>query len=206
MGKIEISIIRLLELNPGLSDKELASAIKGHNKSPQYINQSCRDLVTRGVLSRKKREDGIIGNWLIRPDYLRKTISQPKLFNDGIEISEKKIKQVLESYLTSRGWEPEIAWGSTHGIDIEAKQGSERWVIEVKGSGALEPMQVEGFLQVLGEILQRMDDTTSKYSVALPDTEAFRRLWNRLPKLAKNRLGFTALFVNPAGGVMEKVY
>ncbi|MDP2931337.1 MAG: hypothetical protein Q8O05_02420 [Chloroflexota bacterium] len=119
-------------------------------------------------------------------------------------LPEKKIKQVLEGFLTSQGWNPEIAWGSTHGIDIEAKRNTDRWIIEVKVSEFSNPVIVNSFVSVLGEILQRMNDPGCKYSIALPDAEPFRRLWERLPILAKNRTEITALFVNRAGIVTER--
>jgi hypothetical protein len=120
-------------------------------------------------------------------------------------IPEKKIKQVLEIYLSSRGWKSEINWSKGHGIDIEAKRGNERWIIQVNGSSPLRPLIVNAFLSVLGEIIQRMDDSTCKYSIALPDTEQFRRLWERLPVLAKNRTGITALFVKLTGNLVEEL-
>jgi hypothetical protein len=121
-------------------------------------------------------------------------------------IPEKKIKQVLENYLTSRGWGSEIVWStSNHGIDIEARRGAERWIIQVKGSTSFPAVLINNFLLVLGEIVQRMDEPDCKYSIALPDIEQFRRLWERLPELAKSRMQVTALFVNFEGKVAEEV-
>ncbi len=202
MVEIENNIIRLLEHNPGLSDRELANAIKGHGKSSQYINQKCRALVSRKILSRKKRRDGLLGNWLVG-DYAYSS-SQVIPKEDVDDTSEKKMKQILEKYLTSKEWEPKIAWRANRGVDIEANQGTDRWIIEVKGSGLYNPVRTNYFLSVLGEILQRMDDPCCKYSIALPDDDQFRRLWDRLPSLAKDRTGITALFVNPAGHVTER--
>jgi hypothetical protein len=81
----------------------------------------------------------------------------------------------------------------------------DRWIIEVKGSRSHNPLCVNYFLLVLGEIFQRMDVPNCKYSVALPDIEQFRRLWERLPLLAKNRIGITALFINLNGNVTELI-
>lgn len=64
-------------------------------------------------------------------------------------------------------------------------------------------MRVNYFLAILGELLQRMDDPNAKYSIALPDFPQFRRLWNRLPELAKVRTGITALFVDTDAIVQE---
>jgi hypothetical protein len=76
-------------------------------------------------------------------------------------------------------------------------------VIEVKGSGSLNPMRVNYFLAVLGEILQRMHDPEALYSIALPDMAQFRGLWRRLPALAKSRTQISALFVSQSGHVEE---
>jgi len=62
---------------------------------------------------------------------------------------------------------------------------------------------VNYFIGILGETLQRMNDPASKYSIALPDVQQFRRLWDRLPRLAKQRTQITALFVNADGQVIE---
>jgi hypothetical protein len=75
------------------------------------------------------------------------------------------------------------------------------WVIEVKGQGTLDAMRVNYFLAVLGELLQRMDDGNARYSIALPDLSQFRRLWQRLPSLAKERTRISALFVGVSGRV-----
>lgn len=118
----------------------------------------------------------------------------------------KTEKKCLETYLSSWGWEVVPAWGFTRGIDIEAKRGQDRWVIEMEGRTNSGDSLANSFNSVLGKVLQRMDDPNSKYSVALPDSKQFRRLWKRLPELVKNRTGITALFVDQAGIVSEILY
>lgn len=204
MSVLEKDIIRLLEHNPGLSDKELAEAIQGRKSSIQYINQNCRRLESQEILIRKKREDGLLGNWLNHNLHAQRLLSEVELETRAVEISEKKIKQFLGKFLESNGWNFEIAWGTEPGVDIDARRGSERWIIQVKGSGAFQPAALNNFLSVLGEIVQRMDDPNCKYSVALPDLEHFRRLWSRLPGLSRARMSITALFVNLEGRVIEE--
>lgn len=121
----------------------------------------------------------------------------------GLQKTEKRIKRVLAGYLNSHGWEAEIAWGFTHGIDIEARCGQSRWVIEVKGWEYSEDTVTNSFVSVLGKILQRMDDPQAKYSIALPDLYQFRKLWRRLPEFVKSRTGLTVLFVDLEGAVSE---
>ncbi len=205
MSKIGDQIIQILSQNPGLSDREITDAIHGHQAPQQYVNRTCRSLESQGVISRSRRADGILGNYLTGKNPFPEPSSKAKSGQDYGSLPEKKIKQVLETYLSTRGWNPKIAWGQSHGPDIEAKRGTEQWVIEVKGSGSLDPMRVNYFLSVLGEILQRMYEPKCKYSIALPDMKQFRGLWERLPILAKNRTGITALFINSAGNVIEEL-
>jgi hypothetical protein len=42
----------------------------------------------------------------------------------------------------------------------------------------------------------------TRYSIALPDMRQFRGLWDRLPKLAKERIGITAIFVSSDGSII----
>jgi len=119
-------------------------------------------------------------------------------------LSEDAINQALDRWLRERGFETDVRRGHAHGIDIDARKGGERWVIEVKGRGSRPQMRVNFFLAVLGELLQRMDDDRARYSIALPDLPQYRALWRHLPQLAKVRTTITALFVNEDGKVNEE--
>jgi hypothetical protein len=116
-------------------------------------------------------------------------------------LSEGDVKERVTAWLQRSGWRSEVAWGKSRGTDILALRGDNRWLIEAKGGGSLQP--VNYFLMILGEVLQRMENPTARYSIALPDMRQFRGLWARLPSLAKKRLGITALFVDKNGDVEE---
>jgi hypothetical protein len=117
-------------------------------------------------------------------------------------LPEKKVRRILETFLTSQGWTFKVP-SSDRGIDIEAKKGTQRWVIEIKGVDSVNHEIIDSFVSILGKTLQRMKQEKCKYSVALPDMKPFRRLWERLPSLAKSRTGITALFVTRDGDVSE---
>ena len=119
-------------------------------------------------------------------------------------LSEDEIKQSIKEYLDKNNWNASIAWGQKPGIDIDAHRNGVRWIIEVKGHGTLNPMRVNYFLAVLGELLQRMDDSNAKYSIALPDLQQFRNLWIKLPRLAKQKTGISCLFVDSTGNIREE--
>ncbi len=116
---------------------------------------------------------------------------------------EGEVKQHLERWLAFDGWEVAIAHLSNHGIDIDARKGQDRWVIEVKGRGSRNEMRHNYFVNVLSQITQRLSDPKAKYSIAASDLPQFRRIWVRYPNIAKQRLGISCLFVGTAGKVDE---
>ena len=116
-------------------------------------------------------------------------------------LQEEEIKKALEDSLNNDGWVTEIAWGTNRGSDIVAVKGTNKWIIEVKGSGSRPAMQNNYFVSILGEILQRMDDVQAKYSIALPDMPKYRRLWNELPQLAKERTTIDLILVDENGNI-----
>ncbi|MGB8951374.1 MAG: hypothetical protein WCC06_01720 [Candidatus Aminicenantales bacterium] len=136
----------------------------------------------------------MIGNYPGDVDLLRVGPAPNRNKNYDVDaLSEDEIKKVLDDWLTANVWTNKVIWGTIRGIDIEAKRGHERWIIEVKGPGSRQPMRVNYFLSILGETLQRMDDPKAKYSIALPDLKQYRGLWERLPKLAKSRTTISLL-------------
>ena len=197
-------IVSLMEKRPGLSDREIADALLGAGAAQQSVNQACRALVSRGVLSRAKRKDGRIGNFPLGSEVVPRTkpdqaVASPSKKTDGL--TEDEVKHAIQQWLEQDGWTTTVRWGHQQGIDIEAFRPGERWVIEAKGSGSRQPMRVNYFLSMLGELLQRMNDPNARYSIALPDLPQYVALWSRLPALAKERGRISALFVSQDGSV-----
>ena len=193
-------VIGLLRDRPGLSDREATHILLGPGEAQQSVNGMCRRLAKKGVIARRRRPDGILGNYIAdagRLDPLRHAI-EPK-GRQSVKQSEDQVQQTLATYVRSQGWTiRHLAQGRSPGVDIEAECGGQRWLIEVKGIGSRPEMRHNYFLNVLGQILCRMDDPAAKYSIAFPDTRQFRRLWSRFPAEAKSRTQITALFVSQA--------
>jgi len=180
----------------------------------QTVNQICRGLAQQNVIERERygycprcgRHK--ITNHPSKSAAPRRNAPPPspqptgRPRNHDVEaLSEDEIKKVLAEHLERSGWTVQVAWGGAQGVDIDARQGEARWLIEVKGPGSRPPMRVNYFLAILGELLQRMDDPQARYSIALPDLPQYRRLWERLPTLAKTRTGIDALFVDLEGHI-----
>lgn len=205
MPKLAQQILEAVQRRPGITDRWLAEALFGPGTPQQRVNPECRRMAALGLLDRIRRpDDGLIGNYGTEkePRVLQTPPSVP-VVKDSV-FSEDQLKTVLKVWLEAQGWEAEIAWGKSHGVDIHARRKEERWIIEAKGSGSLDPMRVNYFLNALGETLQRMNDSEAVYSIAFPDLKQFRNLWTRLPLLAKQRTKITAIFVCSDGQV-EKV-
>lgn len=197
----EQKILKVLtELN-GQTVRELSDKIFGQGSHPSSINSECNYLLQCGKVTRNKVA-GLYRYYLV--EKMDQSIVEIDISQSSYEpLSEDHLKVILQKYLIDAGWEVKIAWGRTRGIDIDANREKERWIIEVKGSGSLQPMRVNYFIGILGEILQRMDDPKAKYSIALPDLKQYRGLWGRLPKLAKERTQIKALFINSEGNIEE---
>jgi hypothetical protein len=203
MATLAQQILEAVQKQPGITDRWLAEALFGPGTPQQRVNGECRRMVDLGLIDRNIRPDGLIGNYCTGKEIGPRpaAVSAPPV-NDTV-FSEDQLKTVLQGWLEAQGWTVQIAWAKTRGIDLHARKGEDRWIIEAKGSGSLDAMRVNYFLGVLGETLQRMDDPKAAYSIALPDVKQFRNLWARLPVLAKQRTTITALFVRRDGEVEQ---
>lgn len=203
MNTLSDRIIGLLQNESGLTDREITDALDGHSAPQQPVNQMCHRLKNKGVLIRRQRTDGLIGNYLasnVTPN-TPNPHAQPNQKAIVGQLSEDRVKKFIEKWLTQQRWHVEVSWGHRQGIDIDARQRNKRWVIEVKGEGSLSAMRVNYFLSALGELLQRMDDPNAQYSIAFPDLQQFHNLWTRFPDLAKSRTGISVLFIDENGQI-----
>jgi hypothetical protein len=195
---------------PGLTDREITDSLLGKAARIQAVNWAAHSLEKKRLLERHLRPDGKIGNYAVgcregnfrecRPENVSADSRTPV-----VQMSEGEVKKKIKEWLEDEGWSVAVECGADPGADIEAGRGSERWVIEAKGSGSRNEMRSNHFLSVLGETLRRMDDPQASYSIALPDMRKFRNLWARFPALAKTRTGISALFVGIDGKV-DQVY
>ena len=193
------NIMLYIAQNPGATDAEIEKHLQ---KTHQAINQTCRALERDGYLIRRKNAEksNRICNYPLNETYVpyRKECQYSDFKN---ALQEEDIKHILANFLISEGWNIKVAWGHQQGIDIDAQKNEKRWIIEVKGPGSRQPMRVNYFISILGETLQRMNDTTARYSIALPDIEQYRKLWDKLPKLAKERTTIDLILVDENGNI-----
>ena len=200
MATLKQRILELITKQPGLTDREITNILEGHQKPQQPVNIACRGLEQGGKLERRRRYDGLIGNFVSEGQTIQPPLPQPQP-NGSESLSEDFVKRAVGEWLRGQGWEIKIAWGGERGVDILAQRSTDRWIIEAKGHGDYPQKQGNYFLNCLSELLQRMDDPTVRYSLAFPDIPRYRGLWERLPKFVKERLNLSMLFVDENGAV-----
>jgi len=166
----------------------------------QSINQTARRLEAQGKLRRVVGPDGKIVNMLTEHGgnpgpSVDETRPSTRPIPD--RITEDEVKTAVRDHLASQGFEVQVAWDRTPGIDIDARHPSgSRHVIEAKAeTGTSGPQQANYFIGMLGELLQRMDDDSATYGIALPENRQYRGLVDRLPRLARDRIGLNIFWV-----------
>jgi hypothetical protein len=194
-------IVDAVQANAGLTDRQLTDAVVGPAAPPQAVNQAARALANAGVIVRERRPDGRIGNYPGDAKILQRVTPDSVLPDATDSMTEDQVKAAVAEWLQGGGWTVTVRWGHERGIDIEAFRDGRRWIIEAKGCGSRQPMRVNYFIAMLGETLQRMNDPHASYSIALPDMPQYRGLWERLPRLAKERTTITMIFVREDGSI-----
>lgn len=170
-----------------LDDDQLARLLGVSHR--QAINQTARRLEAQGKLHRYPGPDGKIVNALATDTTTPPPPTPPQPISAGL-LTEDEVKSAVKDHLEAEGFTVQVAWGRERGVDLDARHhDGRRWLIEAKGEVAAGPQQVNYFLSALAELIQRMEDPDATYALALPDNHQYRGLVERLPDLAKQRLG-----------------
>ena len=163
----------------------------------QAVNQLCRGLAAAGRIDRRPSESGKIANTLAAGGRVATGELAPASVPaaKGPLLSEDEVKAAVHDHLEAAGYRVTVMWGRQRGVDIEAIGPQGRLLIEAKGEVALQPQQVNYFVGALGELVQRMDDPSARYGLALPDNKQYRGLVGRLRTYAREHLGLIVFFV-----------
>ena len=72
-------IEKLLGEFPGMTDREITDQLEGHSAPQQPFNVMCRKMESQKILARRKRRDGLIGNYLVTGNLQKPTSEEPKI-------------------------------------------------------------------------------------------------------------------------------
>lgn len=112
-------------------------------------------------------------------------------------VEEDEVKKAIAAMLKAGGWTVnKTALGQKHGVDIEATHRLKgTMLIEAKGEGSLNPMRVNYFLMVIGELIQKMDSPNKQYGIGLPAYRQYASLTIKLPRWIKQHLKLKVFLV-----------
>lgn len=202
----------LLAIHSGPLDDDVLSSRLGVEHR-QVVNQAARRLEAQGHLRRFIGPDGKVVSALPDTAARELPVSNPQNVAPGglvnSRITEDEVKEAVRRYLTEQGFDVVVAWGRARGVDLDARHpDGRRYVIEAKAeTGKNGAQQVSYFLGMLGELVQRMEYPHATYEIALPVNRQYRGLVERLPALAKQRLGLAVFWVRRHGdeGIVDVV-
>lgn len=109
--------------------------------------------------------------------------------------STQDLCSLIKSWLGEHGWEYE-----EHKGIIEGHHEGKRWIINVQGihRGRKQPLPLK-----LSEIIRQMDDEEAVYSLAFNDSASYRRQWQEIPQVVKERLHMSVIFADKKGNIVE---
>lgn len=199
MGTAERILAELEKSSRPVADSELAEVLGLRH---QAVNQTCRSLERLGRIRRLQTVGAPIRNVLVEAPARDAVERAAPTTSTGL-LTEDEVKAAVKEDLVARGYDVEVAWGRSPGVDIVARRNDGRLMLEAKGEAANPPQQVNYFLGAIGELVQRLDDPDAQYGLALPDHRQYRGLVTRLPRLAWTRLRLVVLFVRRVDGGFE---
>lgn len=83
---------------------------------------------------------------------------------------------------------------------IEAYSEDKKWLINIQGikRGRKQTLPVK-----LSEVLKKIDDEQTRYSIAFNDSIAYRRQWNEIPGCVKEKLNMSIILADKKGNIHE---
>lgn len=94
MATLKDKILGLLKTNNGLSDREITNKVFDKLYPQQQVNQACNRMYKLGVITRKIREDGKIGNYIV---YESNIVKKDLAKLEAIEIESKNYIEIKNS-------------------------------------------------------------------------------------------------------------
>lgn len=105
------------------------------------------------------------------------------------------LTNLIKAWLNEHGW----SYEENKGV-LEAFNGDKKWVINVQGikRGRKQTLPVK-----LGEVIKHIDDLNTHYSMAFNDSLTYRRQWNEIPTMVKERLNMSVILADKKGNITE---
>lgn len=198
-----------------VNSKELHAEISGNFATMPTCCQAMYKQMLEGdeIVQKPKGETGFGSHLTIRYD-LRDMDNRNAYFelkkrgrpmkSEEEKIRAKRLKQGLSSvdlseictsWLLERGWDVMPVNGK-----LVAIKDNEKWVIDIHG---MKRGRKQSLPAKMNDILKQMEDGNTRYSMAMNDSLSYRRQWNQIPHVVKEKLNVSVLLADKKGNVVE---
>ena len=198
-----------------INSKELHAEVSPNHATMPTCCQALYKLMLEGdeILQRPKGSTGF-GSHLTVRFQLQNMENRAQLYpgkkrgrpakSDEEKLAARKAKMkrntedltnLIKAWLNEHGW----SYEENKGI-LEAFNGEKKWVINVQGikRGRKQTLPVK-----LGEVIKHIDDLNTHYSMAFNDSLTYRRQWNEIPTMVKERLNMSVILADKKGNITE---
>lgn len=198
-----------------VNSKELHSAISGNFATMPTCCQAMYKQMLDGdeIIQKPKGETGFGSHLTIRYD-LRNMDERAAFFetkkrgrpmkSEEEKLRAKRLKQGLSAldlseictnWLQERGWDVMPVNGK-----LVAIKENEKWVIDIHG---MKRGRKQSLPAKMNDILKQMEDGNTRYSMAMNDSLSYRRQWNQIPHVVKEKLNVSVILADKKGNVVE---
>lgn len=105
------------------------------------------------------------------------------------------LNKILKTWLNDKGYSC-----SEEKNELVAENGERKWIINIQG---VKRGRKQTLPNKISELITRIEDKDSYYSMAFNDTNLTRRQWNEISKVVKEQLKLSVLLADKQGNIME---
>ena len=198
-----------------VNSKELHQEISGNFATMPTCCQAMYKLMLIGdeIIQKPKGETGFGSHLTICYDLKNMDSREPffeakkrgrPMKSEEEKIRAKRLKQGLSAidlseictnWLLDRGWDVSVINGK-----LVASKENEKWVIDIHG---MKRGRKQSLPAKMNDILKQMEDGNTRYSMAMNDSLSYRRQWNQIPHVVKEKLNVSVLLADKKGNVVE---
>ena len=125
-----------------------------------------------------------------------------KTYEEKLAAKKAKMKRntedlnnILKLWLSDKGYT-----FSEEKNELIAQNGEKKWIINVQG---VRRGRKQTLPNKISELITRIEDGETYYSIAFNDTSLTRRQWNEISKVVKDQLKLSVLLADKQGNILE---
>lgn len=198
-----------------VNSKELHAELSPRHATMPTCCQAMYKLMLMGddIIKRPRGNTGFGSHLTIRYDlkaveerdvmFPEKKRGRPAKSDEEKRLARKaKMKHNTED-LTAlvKAWLNEHGWEYSEKKDyIEAHNIESRWLINIQG---MKRGRKQTLPMKLSEVIKKIDDVETKYSIAFNDSLTYRRQWQEIPEIVKSKLNMSVILIDKKGNLNE---